>query len=181
MIVEFNFNENDFVTYQTYNLQKSFQYRKSKIINGFLLPMICIISGVVLLNTTYQLFASVFLILGVGLLFIKPYVEKKSYLEHFRKWYRENFHQSTRKISLKIDDNFISETDIKKKKETKFCKSELESITEISSHIFIKFQNNVGFIVPKSEIKELDLLKQALQNIADSYHLQYTYDNKWSF
>lgn len=139
MIIEFNYEEKDFVTYQLYVASKSERIIRKRKRNKFLVPVFYIIFGFIYIYIENYLPAIIIILLGFLWYLVYPLWEKRLYIRHYKGFNKENY---SKRFGIKATLEFGSEYIEAKEdgSESKVSYSEITEINEIPDLIIIKFK-----------------------------------------
>ncbi len=168
-MISYNVSPNDYLTYQLYMASKSKEIKFKRRKNWLLIPMVYLIFATLAyflgkqknIALTFSILAGIWLILH-------PLYTRWNYKDKFKKAIIKNNKEIFgKKITMSIDGQFLIISDTVNSKKQKI--SEVASIHEISTHIFIKLKKGSSIIIPKSEIsisKELHELMKTITTIS---------------
>ena len=180
MIFEFTLNENDFLTFNLFVASKSERIKKRRLRSRLAAPIVQAAFGLVFLFDHKILPGIIFLAFAPVWYFIYPLWEKKYYTRSYTAFIRENMGALINKtVSLEFTDDFILAKE--SGNEGKIAYSEMESIHEIPSTIFIRLKGGKAFIIPKDQISNLEALKSILKELALVAKVNYEIDEKWEW
>lgn len=180
MIFEFTLDENDFLTFNLFVASKSDRIRKRRFRSRLAAPIVQAAFGLVFLFDHKILPGIIFLAAAPIWYLVYPKWEKRYYTKSYKAFIKENMGALiNKKVSLEFTDGFILAKE--SGNEGKIPFSELDSVHEISSSIFIRLKGGKAFIVPKNKIFNLDALKSILKEIAQSASVKYETDESWEW
>lgn len=180
MIIEFRYDEKDFLTYQLYTASKSESTQKKRKRSRILVPIVYLILGIMFLVTDDLFIGISFLLIGVLWYFLYPAWERKKYLKHYEKFTDENFkNRNAEKVTIEFSDDYIFSKD--SGMESKILTSEIVEINEIPTLIMIKLKNGQSFLLPKQKIAEINKVKTRIKELADHLKVQYHTDDNWKW
>jgi hypothetical protein len=180
MIIEFQINENDFLTHQLFVASKSERINKKRQRSKILGPVIYLVFGLLfILQEEYSLAIS-FWILAILWFFIYPIWERRHYIKHYTGAIKENHKDSFgRTITMEFNNEYFIGKD--KGSESKVSTTELEEINEISTVIFVRIKGGQSFILPKERIGEIDKVKASLKDLARHLNIPYHIEENWEW
>ncbi|KAA5540595.1 YcxB family protein [Adhaeribacter rhizoryzae] len=178
MTIEYTVTEEDFMTYQLYMATKSEVIKKRRQRNKIWISILYVALGVGLYYKDNSPFAIIFVIIGVLWFFFYPVYEKKRYYRHYKSFFRENLKERLGRLAtLTFTDDFIM---VKENgSESKLLTKEIEEIYDIPSIFIVKLKIGQAYILPKNQIKEVDLLKTRLEELARFLNIPYSIETEW--
>lgn len=180
MQIVFNLDENDYLTYQLFVASKSEVIRKRRQRTKVMIPIAYAILACYLYVTDNFAMAIIFFVVGVAWYFFHPLWERRRYLRFYKSQIKENYKERLGRTStLEINKDFLTVQE--KGSESKISTGEIEEINEIPTHILIKLITGPSFILPKSQITDLDQLITELKNIAAYLNIPYIIDENWEW
>ncbi len=180
MIIEYSFDEDDFLTYQLFTASKSAVLLKRRKRNKILIPVIYLFLALILLIFNNEILSILFAVVGVLWFFIFPLWEKSLYKRYYRKHIRENYHQRLgRKCTIEFEEDQIIAKD--SGTESRIQNSEIEKIYEIPQAIYIKLKSGPSFVLPKEKTQNLQNVKNYLQELSKQLEIAYLHEENWKW
>lgn len=180
-MISYNVSPEDYLTYQLYMASKSKEIRTKRRRNWLLMPSIYLIFAVLAYFLGKQKnIALVFSIMATLWLILYPLYTRWIYKDKFKKAIIKNNKEIFgKKVSLKIEDKFLFITDTVNSSKLKL--SEITSIHEISSHIFLKLKKGSSIIIPKLELNNSKELSQMIHAVSKSTGVKIVKELKWKW
>jgi len=181
MKIEYKIDESDFLMYQLFVASKSERIKRKRLRNKLVMPLIYLVLGLLLFCFSYKIWSSVFcFVIAIVWYFIYPLWEKRHYVNHYRRFIKENYQNRFGKSTiLEFTDVLIKVRD--PVSEGSVLITELEEINEIPTSIFIKIKTGQSFILPKQEIINITTVRNRLKEIAVSLNITYHFYDKWEW
>lgn len=164
MKFEYKIEKDDFVDFQLFTASKSERIHRRKRNTWFFLTLSAVIATVYFYANQNNVMTVYFGVVSVlfGIFYPKyfKWIYKRHYKKHINEYYANRFGQT---ITLEIADNHIHLKD--KTGESKLNLSEIEKVDETNNHFFVKISSGISIIIPKSEIENIDELREKLKSI----------------
>jgi len=158
MKIEYKIEENDFLDFQLFAASKSERIMKKKktgwifLTAGSLTGSIYFYLQQNIAMTVY--FAVITIICG---LFYPKYFNWR-YKKHYKNYIKDNYQKRFGQIeNIEITEEYIYSKD--KTGEGKIKLTEIDEVSETQNHFLLKVSTGMSLIIPKREIKNIDLLK----------------------
>lgn len=180
MQIEYEIDEDSFLSDQLYVVSKSPRVRKRRRRGKIVVPLIYAACGFVALTLDRPTISVVCFVIASLWSIIYPMWEKRHYVKHYKGFIRENFNGRFGQTSiLKINQDyiFIKQGD----NESKLRTTEVQEINELSTALFIRAKSGLAIIIPKKEIADLTALTSYLQELAQTLHIPYITDTTWAW
>lgn len=164
MILEFKIKEQDFLDFQLFTASQSESVNKKKIRGWLLLTL-----GALVFALYFHLIENLAMTIYCGFvaivsgLFYPKYFKwryKKHYETYIKEHYSKRFNQAE---TIEINSEYIFTKD--KIGEGKINLSEIEHIAETASHFFVKISTGHSLIIPKTELKNVNELREKFKAI----------------
>lgn len=179
MKISYQIDEEDMLVYQLYAASKSDIVKKNRAKNKILSPLLFAGFAIAFLFVDREM-SVYFFIFTVTWFFLFPIWEKRIFIKNCRNVIRTNFKDRLSKdINFEFDTQQLILND--GTSETRVSSTEVDSINEIPSTIFVKLKNNTSFILPKSKIVDIDGVKTELKHLATYLNIQYNLDENWGW
>lgn len=180
MILDYNIDEKDYLTYQLFGASKFALIKKKRRKNKIIVPVIYTVLGFLLLFFGIVSLAILFFAIGLLWFLLYPLWESKHYIKHFRAFIKENYKERIgRTATLELSNEFVQVKD--NGSELKILTSELEKIFETPAAIFIKINGGPSFILPKNKLPNIDDVKIILKELATYLKIEYEVDEEWEW
>ncbi|WP_299460663.1 YcxB family protein [uncultured Microscilla sp.] len=177
MNLAYTLSENDFLTFQLFNVSTSGRLQKRKTRARILFPVAFLGLAIVFyLDSDTRMsayFVGCALIFG---LFYGKYMNwryKFHYIKQVKHYYSDLFGNH---IRIELQDDYIFTQDSTSEAKVKI--SEIEVINEISSHFFVKVSNANSLIIPKNQQVDALALKNRFKEL--NIDINECLDWKWS-
>lgn len=180
MTIDYNIDENDFLTHQLFVASKSDRIKRKRLRNKVILPLIYVAFGLLFLFEDKYLMATIFFIIGLLWFFVYPLWERRHYTKHYKGFIEENYKDRIgRTATLEFSNDFILAKD--NGSESKVLTTEVEEICEIPTTIFVRIKGGQSFILPKDKIPNIDNVTTRLKELADYLKIKYDHDENWEW
>lgn len=180
MIVGYEINENDFLTFQLFTASKSASIIKKRRRAQIRVPIIYLIFVVLLLLVDAYVLAGAFAVIAVLWFLFYPRWESRRYLNHYKTFIKEHYkNRSGRNATMEINDDVILTKE--NGSEGKLLTIELEEIVEIPTVILMRLKGGQAFVLPKDRINNLEELKSRLKELASYLKIKYSVENEWEW
>jgi len=164
MKIEYKIEENDFLDFQLFAASKSKRIMKKKKIERFFLTIGSLIGSIYFYlqqNITMTIYFVVIAIISV--LFYPKYFNWR-YKKHYKNYIKDNYQKRFGQVeNIEITEEYIYSKD--KTGEGKIKLKEINEVNETPNHFFLKISTGMSLIIPKREIKNIDLLKIKINKI----------------
>jgi hypothetical protein len=176
MTLEYKINEQDFLDFQLFTASKSDRINKKKR-NGWILLTL----GSIVIAFYFFLSENIAMTIYFGLVAIVcglfyPKYFKWRYKKHYKTYIQENYSKRFGQIEyLEINSDYIFSKD--KTGEGKINLSEIERVDETDNHFFLKISTGMSLLIPKSELGNIDKLREKFKEIG----LIINDETKWSW
>ena len=182
MTLQYKLTETDFLQYHLFQASYSDrikrQRRKSWLLLsiGFLsLSFIFYVSGKTGIARTMTYY---FLILGLLVLFFYPLYQRGYYKKYYIKYIADSHKNSIGQIcNVSFLDDIIETKDITG--EYKINLSVIENVSETKDHFYLKMKTGGYFIIPKSQLANVNDLKVYLKQLCDRLSIRFIDDTNW--
>jgi YcxB-like protein len=164
MTLEYKIDEQDFLDFQLFTASKSDRINKKKR-NGWILLTVgsIVVAFYFYLNQNNPMtiyFGLVAIATGV----FYPRYFKWRYKKHYKTFIKENYSKRFGQVeTLEINSDSILSKD--KTGEGKINLSEIEKIDETANHFFLKISTGLTLLIPKKELKSVDVLREKFKDI----------------
>ncbi len=166
MTIDYKIDENDFLTHQLFVASKSDRIKKKRQRSKLIVALIYVVFGLLFLLQDKISLAIIFFIIGILWFFIYPIWERRHYINHYKRFIRENYKDRLgRTATLEFNNEYILAQD--NGSESKILTIELEEICEIPTTILVRLKGGQSFILPKDKITDFDKVKARLKELAD--------------
>ncbi|WP_395052449.1 YcxB family protein [Flavobacterium sp.] len=180
MKLKYELNENDYLQYQLYTATKSERIKKQRIKSWIILSFTFILIGFLFKQNENNILFYYFIILGMLSLILYPYYQRNYYKNHYKKFIKETFINTIGKSSvIEFLEYEIITYDSNCESKVKY--SALEEFNEIGDYIFLKFNSNQSFVIPKSKVENLEELKVELKYISDKFKIKQNLELDWKW
>lgn len=181
MTIEYNIDENDFLTHQLYIASTSERIIKKRHRNRVIVPLVYFLLGFLLFLLKDQLGLLItFFIIAIVWYVVYPIWERRQYIRHYKGFIRENCKDRFgRTATLEFTNDFILAKD--NGSESKVLTIELEEIIEIPTMFLLKLKGGQSFILPKDKISNTDILTTRLKELATHLSIRYKFDDNWKW
>lgn len=178
MIINYNLDENDFLTYQLFIASKSERIQKKRQRNRFLVLVFYILFGLYGYYTERTGLLVIFVIIAIAWFFLYPIWERKRYVNHYKGFIKENYKDRLGKVAtVEINEAFILTKD--ETSESRVSTREVKNITDIGSVIFIRWDTSVSLVLPQNKISQFDQLRSYLKDLASQVNIDYIVEEDW--
>ena len=176
MTLHYTLSEKDYLEYYLHNYSSSVQSGK-KFIRSYILVILIALIGTVfgLINKNIELSIAMGLWLIITILFYPKYY-RSQIRKHYKKHIKENYSSRIeRTIRLEFkDDHLFTQND---SGESKTLYSAIDQIEETPNLFLIKLGPSLAYIVPKSQLENLDSVRNKLSQLG--LKVVPTKSNKW--
>lgn len=180
MTIQFELNENDYLTFQLFAASKSERIIKKRKRNKVLVPITYIVIGILLFFIDGYLPTVLFALIGIVWFVFYPTWDKRRYRNHYKAFIQENYKDRIgRSVTLDIKDDFILAKE--QTSESKLLTSEVEEIIEISTLIFIRIKGGQAYIVPKDRISNANEFVVRLKELVSHLNIKYSSEIQWEW
>ncbi len=180
MTIDYKIDENDFLTHQLFVASKSDRIKKKRQRSKLIVALIYVVFGLLFLLQDKISLAIIFFIIGILWFFIYPIWERRHYINHYKRFIRENYKDRLgRTATLEFNNEYILAKD--NGSESKILTIELEEICEIPTTILVRLKGGQSFILPKDKITDFDKVKARLKELAEHLKINYETDEKWEW
>jgi hypothetical protein len=158
---------------------KEIKFKRRK--NWLLVPLVYLVFAALAFFLGKQKnIALTFSILAGVWLVLHPLYTRWNYKDKFKKAIIKNNKEIFgKKISLNIQDNFLIISDTVNTTKQKL--SEVSSIHEITSHIFIKLKKGSSIIIPKSDLNNTSVFLDFISNISKGSKVKISKELTWKW
>ena len=180
MTIHYSLSESDLLEYQLYVASKSDQIKKNRFRSRVVIPILYVIFSTIIISQGKIELGIGFLIAAVLWFLIYPLREKRRYIRHYKAFIQENLkNRIGETIELEITPEQY------KTKETSAVSvintSETEIMVELKTTILIRLKGGKAFIIPKSEVNNLDILTKTLTELASVLKVSFERNQNWEF
>lgn len=180
MTIDYNLDENDYLTHQLFVASKSDRIKKRRLRSKGIVPLIYIVIGLVFLFEDKFVLTISFFIFALLWFFIYPLWERQYYVKHYKGFIKDNYKARLGKsLTLDFNNDFILAKD--NVSESKVLTTELKEIDEIPSLIFVRLKGGQSFILPKNKIANIDEVRLCLKELATYLQINYNIDEDWKW
>jgi hypothetical protein len=178
MTIEYKIDETDYLTQQLFLASKSERIKKKRQRNKVLLPLVSFIFGLLFFFIKKNAMTVQLFIIGILWFFVYPHWERRLYVNHYKKFIKENYKDRLGKAgTLEIENEFIFAKE--DGMESKVLTTELDVIIEIPTTIYLMLKNGQSFIIPKDKISNINVLTARLKELAEDLKIKYDIDENW--
>lgn len=151
MTIDYQIDENDFLTHQLFVASKSSRIRKKRQRNKIIFALIYTVFGLLSFLQDKVSLAIFFFIIGLLWFFLYPLCEMRLYVRHYKSFINEKFKdRQGRIVTLEFANDYIIARDCGS--ESKVMTTEFEEIYEIPTIILVRLRGGQSLIVPKHKI-----------------------------
>lgn len=180
MNVAYSIDANDYLTFQLFTASKSDIVKKRRLKSKLIFSLLYLAIGIFFLVEGKINFTVAFVVLGIVWYFVYPMREKRMYEGNYRNYITKHFYNRFGKpATLEIDNHYIVSKD--EVSTGKISTKDIESISEIPTAVYIKFNTGQSFILPKDKIENLDEMILKLKELADLNHFSYYKEMNWKW
>ncbi|MCX6182347.1 MAG: YcxB family protein [Bacteroidetes bacterium] len=179
MVLQFELEEGDYLTYQLFIASRSESIKKKRKKSRITVPIIYLGFAIFLFYIEGYFIGSLFLMFGMLWYLFFPKWEKKRYVKHYRNFIKEN-HSSKlgKRIQIEITDGFLIA-----KSETSESKTSLPSIQgfiELKDLVLIRIDESQSFLIPKRNIFATEWISE-LKKTAAKHNKAYIEEQQWNW
>lgn len=162
MTIEYSLSEEDYLKYHEFAASKSEKTKKRKRKDWILVTLSFLLLALVFYNHEEMSLAFSFGLLSLASGLFYPSFFKWRYKKHYLSHIRDNYSKYLgRVLELEIQEDRISIMDGSTESTLKL--SEFEKVDETAWHFFLKISNATAIIIPKSELTNIDALREKLK------------------
>lgn len=179
MELEYSLDEKDFLEYQLYTASKSKNVNVQRR-RTFIILIAVFILFFYSIYSSSESFPYFMLIIYILLLVVYKIVERKSYINHYKKFIKEN---NSEGLGIVCTLNFTEKQIIEKSKlgESKINYESLSEINEIQNYFFLKLLTGKSLVIPKSEINDMNEFRIKLSEIKKHCNLKENIELDWKW
>ena len=178
MTIEYIIRQNDYLQLNLYGIKKDNLLKKHILKNWISWFVILLVLVVISYLSRYiELLISISIGAIIGLI-IHPFRLKRLYFERMLKATTKYQSRFNSLYKLIINNDFIELITITGEHKMKI--SEVESFIETKHHFFISLKPDV-IIIPKSELENLDIIRDELKKISEKLNVKYLSDINWKW
>lgn len=181
MRLEYALSEDDFLTFQLYNISMSDRFAAHRSKDRLRLPGLSLLFGVILLFDDRESIWAYILIVSSFLFFV--------FYKWWSAWFYKRMYRRQIRESMKGDSPCVIELlftldviELKNKNgQSSFSVQNVKCITEIGEYFYIAV-DQIYIIIPKSQIADLDVFQSYLEAYKEDLKIPYMQkiDWKWS-
>ena len=180
MTLTYTLNENDFLQHQLFNSSKSKRVKSQRRKTWIIYSLAMFFLSFMFYQSGNNFLTYYFLIFGFIFIFLFPLYQQWYYKRHYQKFVRETYKKRFNKIStITFNDNNIETLD--RTGESKINLSEMDEIEETGGYFYLKMKTGEQLIIPKLQIKNIEDLKDKLQEIAEKFKVNFVSDLMWKW
>ncbi len=180
MKIEYTIGEEDFLTHQLYAATKSPQILKQRKRTWLLVPAMYVIIAAVLYLQGLKPTALFLVIAAIAWLPLYPVFQHRRYRKHFLNHVKETYKNRINKPgSVEFTDGFILLKDDTGEGKTDI--NQLEKITELPGHIFVKLKAGLSIILAKDKIEDAPAVVTYLKALAAQLGIPYNPELDWKW
>ncbi len=180
MEFDFKITEDDFLTFQLFNASRSDKINKDRKRRRSLVPILYIVVSVIFLLLQNYAMAFGFFLISVLWFVFYPMIERRKYINQFKKYIEKNYKDKFFKSShIILKDDFWHTKD--EEKEAKFALKDIKELNEIRDYFFIQLMSGYILIIPKREISNLTELSRLLKEAALKHSFVYNKYMEWEW
>lgn len=178
MKLTFTLNKEDFLTFQLFTASKSPSLQKARRMNLWVVPIMYLVVALIFYFLDSPQYTLGFIILAILWAIFFPFFQSWRQRVAYEKFIQEHLKERFDKlVQITFLKNSLHSKDVSGEGSMPF--TEIEEISEISTHYFIKFKAGVHLILPKKELETQEKVGGHLRNLADKLQFKYNEELEW--
>jgi len=176
--INYQNNREEFLNYQLYIASKSDRVRRRRKRGKSVIPVCYILMGLFFLMRGSTGLGFIFCTIAILWYFIYPLWEAKYYVRHYKAFIKEHYEEMiNRSVHMEIGTKHL--TAATDNTQSSMAVSEIVSMVEISSAVFIRLKTGLAFIIAKANMAHPDEKISELKAVASRLNIPYITDNTW--
>ena len=180
MTLHFKLDANDFLQLMLFQASKNERIKNTRIKTWLIYSFGLLLLSFIFYQSNNRLMTYYFLILGLISVCFFPFYQRWYYKNHYQKFiadtYNNRFGQA---CNLIFKDNYIETSDITG--ESKINMQVFENITETSAYFYLKIKTGGCWIIPKSQIDDVNYVRDELRMLSEKLSIPFINDLSWKW
>lgn len=180
MKIEFSLSEEDFLTHQLYAATKTPRVIRQRRRAWLLVPALYTFIALVFYSMNEKIMAMGFMVVAVVWLPFYPAFQRARYRKHYLNAVRDSCKNRINKlVTLEFTNGLILMKD--DTGESKINIDQLEKITELPHHIFIKLKAGLTIVLPKEKLRNYEGVVTYFKALASQLGIPYNPELDWQW
>lgn len=178
MQLQYSLSKTDFLLLFLFTASTSEQIVKKRRKNKRSIFFLYMAIGITVFAFGAYALTIIFMLLSIAWLWFFPKYESKRFIKNYNNYLEANFKSRFEEtVSLTVNPNTIVTKD--NEIESEIAMDSIESVNEISSHIFIHLQSGESLILPKQKIENFTTIEKELKLIFQEKGIAYNKHSNW--
>jgi hypothetical protein len=180
MKFKYTLSANDYLTYQKFATTQSARVKRAQLRSRYVIPVLYGVLGIYCLYEFKFLAGAMLVILALVWIMFYPSYAKKKLEKHYAQHNEEQLKNMFDKpFVIYFENEHLGTSDENNDSRCKY--SEIVSINEIESHVFIKLNTSQSFIINKTQIDDYKNFYNQLNLIAEQQNIPFNKMLNWKW
>ena len=180
MELTYTLQESDFLIYHLFAASKSAQVKRKRQRTRWIIPIIYAVIAIAFFFSGKPGMAVIFVVTGILWMAIYPFYSSWLYRRQYLKMIRESYSRRfDKEFSLAWDEEHFILKD--ESSDSRIEKSELEEISEIASHYFLRLKKGISIIIPKRDLSDPVVFGEALEQLRAETNVEHNSELTWKW